>query len=68
MRSERELAEFGRSLRLNLEARQHERIELHAKLVVLDLGGVPELPDSYIEWLTIGNYTNFLERDLRLAV
>ena len=68
MRSERELAEFGRSLRLNLEARQHERIELHAKLRVLDFGGVPELPDAWIEWLTIGNYNNFVERDLQIAV
>ena len=67
MRSEFELAEFGRSLRLNLQARQHQRIELHAKLVVLDLGGVPELPDSYIEWLTIGNYDKFLDRDLQVA-
>ncbi len=60
MRSELELAEFGRSLRLNLQARQLERIELHAKLKVLDLGGIPELPENWIEWLTIGNYDKFL--------
>jgi hypothetical protein len=67
MRSERELAEFGRSLRLNLQARQLERVELHAKLVVLDLGGVPELPENWIEWLTIGNYDKFLDKELNFA-
>jgi hypothetical protein len=43
-----------------LEARQNERVELHAKLKVLDFGGVPELPSSYVDWLTVGNYGKFL--------
>jgi hypothetical protein len=60
MRNEFELAEFGYRLRLNLEARQNERVELHAKLKVLDFGGVPELPASYVDWLTVGNYQKFL--------
>jgi hypothetical protein len=60
MRNEFELAEFGYRLRLNLEARQNERVELHAKLKVLDFGGVPELPSSYVDWLTVGNYGKFL--------
>ena len=60
MRTEEELAEFGFRFQQSLRAMQESRIELHAKLKVLDLGGVPELPAALTDWLTVGDYERFL--------
>jgi hypothetical protein len=62
MRSDDDLQEFGYRMQQSLRARQATRIEMRAKLVVLDLGGVPELPASLIDLLTVGEYESLVGR------
>jgi hypothetical protein len=61
MRTDDELKEYGYRMQQSLRALQADRLELHAKLVVLDLGGVPELPSNLIDLLTVGEYERFID-------
>jgi hypothetical protein len=59
-RTESELEEFGEHMGSRLRAAQNKRQVLRARLIVLDLGGLPEVPESWLCLLAEGEYSGLL--------
>ncbi len=55
-RTAEEFSEFGDSMRKSLMARQYGRHLLRTRLHVLDLGGLPEVPEQWVSKLATGDY------------
>lgn len=59
-REEEYFLEFGEKMRQTQMARQFERQIVRARLIVLQLGGLPEVPTALLPVLTDGKYDEFL--------
>ncbi len=59
-KTDEELEEYGHRLRTMLRAKRFQRQVLRARLIVLDLGGLPEVPEEWRALLAEGEYVKIV--------